>query len=134
MNSLHVPDLDVDLFSCTRHGLNRKGNTLFLGDGKIHLTFPAFTVTDDIPKNKDLKVPIEPLTEDDWGLPNFIYDGITLQDEQLSNFDTILLFLDNVLKGIITGNDHKLADQLFEGLVMTRAQQNEVYNKLQRVL
>ena len=27
INSLHVPDLDVDLFSCTRHGSNVKGNT-----------------------------------------------------------------------------------------------------------
>ena len=65
VNSLHVPDLDVDLFSCTRHGSNGKGNTFFLGDRKIHLTFPQFTVTDDIPENGDLKVPIGPLSESD---------------------------------------------------------------------
>ena len=35
VNSLHVPDLDVDLFSCTRHGPNGKRNTFFLGDGKF---------------------------------------------------------------------------------------------------
>ena len=63
VNSLHAPDLDVDLFSCTRHGSNGKGNRFFLGGGKIHLTFPSFTNTDDISKNGDLKVPIEPLTE-----------------------------------------------------------------------
>ena len=56
VNSLHVPDLDVDLFSCTRHGSNGKGNTFFLGEGKMHLTFPAFTVTNNIPKNGDLKL------------------------------------------------------------------------------
>ena len=31
MNTLHVPDLDVDLISCKRHGSKGKGNT-FLGD------------------------------------------------------------------------------------------------------
>ena len=81
VNSLHVPDLDVGLFSCTRHGSNGKGNTFFLGEGEMHLKFPSFTITDDIPKNRDLKVPIEPLTEDDWGIPNFICDGIPPQDE-----------------------------------------------------
>ena len=65
VNSLHVPDLDVDLFSCTRHGSNGKGNTFFLDDGKMHLTFPQFTVTDDIPTDGDLKVLIEPLSESD---------------------------------------------------------------------
>lgn len=82
INGLHVPDLDVDLFSCTRHGSNGKGNTFFLGEEKMHLTFPQFTVTDDIPENGDLKVPIEPLSESDWAIPNSICDGIPLQDEQ----------------------------------------------------
>ena len=105
VNSLHVPDLDVNLFSCTRHGSNREGNTFFLGDGKMHLTFPTFTVTDDIPKNGDLKVPIEPLSEEDWAVPNFVCDGIPLQDEQLTNFGTRLAFLANVLKGRIAGRN-----------------------------
>ena len=82
VDNLHVPDLDVDLFSCTRHGSNGKGNTFFLGEEKMHLTFPQFTVTDDIPENGDLKVPIEPLSESDWAIPNSICDGIPLQDEQ----------------------------------------------------
>ena len=110
VNSLHVPDLDVNLFSCTRHGSNGKGNTFFLGDGKMHLTFPTFTVTDDIPKNGDLTVPIEPLSEDDWVVPNFVCDGVPLQDENLTNFGTRLAFFDNVLKGRIVGRDRKLAD------------------------
>ena len=42
----------------------------------MHLMFPAFIVTDNIPINSDLKVPIQPVTEDDWGLPNFICDDV----------------------------------------------------------
>ena len=103
VNSLHVPDLDVDLFSCTRHGSNGTGNTFFLGDGKMHLTFPTFTVTGDIPADGNLNVPIQPLTEEDWGIPNFVCDGVPLQDEQLTTFSTRLTFLDNVLKGRIAG-------------------------------
>ena len=81
VNKLHVPDLDFDLFSCIRHGANSKGNTFLLGEGKIHLTFLAFIVTDDIPANGDLKVQIQPLTKEDWGIPNFICDGVPLQDK-----------------------------------------------------
>ena len=44
INSLHVPGLDCDLFSCTRHGMMGKGCSFFLGDDKIHLTFPKFTI------------------------------------------------------------------------------------------
>ena len=66
VDSLNVTDLDVDLFSYTRHDSNGECNTFFLGDGTMYLTFPTFTVTDDIPENGDLKVPIQPFTEDDW--------------------------------------------------------------------
>ena len=88
VNSLRVPDLDVDLFSCMRHGSNGKENTFYLGEEKMHFTFPQFVVTDDIPVNGDLKVPIEPLSESDWAILNSIFDGIPLQDEQLTNFGT----------------------------------------------
>ena len=88
----------------------------------MHLTFPQFTITDDIPENRDLKVPIEPLSESDWAIPNSICDGIPLQDEQLTNFGIRLAFLDNVLKGRIAGKDKKMADQLFKGRMITRSQ------------
>ena len=94
----------------------------FLGERKMYLTFPTFTVTDDIPANGDLKVLIQPLTDNNWGIPNFICDGVPLQDEQLTTFATQLAFLDNILKGRVAGQDCKLADQLFKGRVMTRAQ------------
>ena len=110
VNSLHVPDLDVDLFSYTRYGSNGKGNTFFLGDKNMCLSFLAFTVTNDIPKNEDLKVSIQPLTEDDWGIHSFICDGVLIQDEQVNTFATRLFFLNNVLKGRIASDDRKLAD------------------------
>ena len=65
LNSLHVPGLDCNLFSCTRHGMIVKGCSFFLGDGKIYLTFPKFTISYDIPVNGDLRVQLEPLTEED---------------------------------------------------------------------
>ena len=100
----------------------------------MHLTFPTFTVTDDIPANGDLKIPIKPLSEHDWAIPSFICDGVLLQDEQLTNFGTRLAFLDNMLKGKIAGQDRKLADQLFKGRVMTRAKRKEAYIKLKNAL
>ena len=39
-------------------------------------------------KNGDLKVPIEHVTENNLGIPNFICDGIAIQDEKLDNFAT----------------------------------------------
>ena len=81
----------------------------------MYLTLPTFTVEDDIPADGDLKVPIQPLTDDDWGIPNFVCDGVPLQDKQLTTFSTRLAFLDNVLKDRIVSQDRKLADQLFKG-------------------
>ena len=64
----------------------------------------------------------------------YICDRIPLQDVQLTNFGTRLVFLDNVLKGRITGRDKKLADQLFMGQVITRSQRKESYSKLKNAL
>ena len=47
-----------------------KGCSFFLGDGKMHLTFPKFTISDDIPVNGDLRIRLEPLSEDDWEISN----------------------------------------------------------------
>ena len=81
INSLHVPDLDCDLFSCTRHGTNGKGCSFFLGDSKMHLRFPKFVITTDIPEYGDLRFPLQPLDEDNWSTPNLVCDGIELEDE-----------------------------------------------------
>ena len=100
----------------------------------MYLTFPSFSITKDIPKNRDLKVPIGHLTEDDRGLLNFNCDGIPFQEKQLDNFATQLSFLDNMLKSTIAGNDHKHLDQLFKGCDMTHTQRKEAYSKLQHAL
>ena len=62
LNSLHVPGLDCDLFSCTRNG---KGCSFFLGDSEMHLTFLKFPISDEIPVNGDLRIQLEPLSEGD---------------------------------------------------------------------
>ena len=81
-----------------------------------------------------LKVPIEPLSESDWVIPNSICDGIPLKDEQLMNFGTRLAFFDNVFKGRIAGKNKKLAEQLFKGRVIIRFQRKEAYSKLKHAL
>ena len=48
-NSLHVPSLDSDLLSTTRHGRNGKGCMFLLGDSQMHLTSPEFSVIRPIP-------------------------------------------------------------------------------------
>ena len=72
INSLHVPGLDGDLVSCTRHGLKRKGYSFVLGDGEMHLIFPKFTISDDIPVNGDLRIRLGLLTEEDFEIPNSV--------------------------------------------------------------
>ena len=43
VNSLHVPGLDCDLFSCMRHGRNGKGCSFILINSKMHISFPKFS-------------------------------------------------------------------------------------------
>ena len=56
VNTLHVPGLDCDLFPCTCHGRNGKGCSFVLADSKMHLSFPKFIITRDIPVNGDLRL------------------------------------------------------------------------------
>ena len=84
LNSLHVPGLDCDLFSCTRHGMIKKGCSLFLGEGKIHLMFQKL-ISDDIPVNKDIRIQLDPLTEEDWEIPNAICEGTTIHNQDLDH-------------------------------------------------
>ena len=70
INSLHVPGLDCDLFPFTQHDMMGKGCAFVLRDGKMHLTFSKFTIIGDIPVNGDLKIRLDPLTEEDWEIPN----------------------------------------------------------------
>ena len=100
--SLHVPDLDCDLVSCTRHGTSGEEYTYFLGNIKTHLIFPTFDITTDIPEDGDLPLLFKPLTDDNLGIPNFMCDRIPFQDNHLDSLET-RLYLNNVLKGHSTG-------------------------------
>ena len=42
-----------------------KGCTFVLGDGKMQLTFPKFTIINDIPVNGDLRIKFDPLIIED---------------------------------------------------------------------
>ena len=64
INSLRVPGLDCGLFSCIRNDMMGKDYTFVLGDRKMHLTFPKFTIIDAIPVNGDLRIRLDPLTEE----------------------------------------------------------------------
>ena len=65
LNSLHVPGLDTDLFSVTKHGRMAHGHSFILEGGDMHLSFPKFSITQAIPLNGDLKVPLNQMSEED---------------------------------------------------------------------
>ena len=106
VNSLYIPGLDCDLFSCTRHDRNRKGCSFILIDSKMHLTFPKFTITTDIPDDGNLRLPLKALNNDDWGILSFICDGIELEDEHLDVFQN-RLDLNQVFKGRVMTCAHR---------------------------
>ena len=45
INSLHLPGLDTDLFSVTKHGRMALGYSFILEGGDMHLSFPKFSIT-----------------------------------------------------------------------------------------
>lgn len=57
LNSLHI--LGVD------YGRNREGCSFFLGNSKMHLIFPKFTISDEILAHGDLRIQLETLTDED---------------------------------------------------------------------
>ena len=118
VNSLHVPELDCDLFSCTRHGRNGKGCSFLLEDSKMHLSFPKFHITRDIPEDGDLRLPLDVITDEDWGIPNFVCDGINDEDQHLDDFKTRMYFL----------------NQIFKGRTMTRQQRKKELDSLKHAL
>ena len=118
VNSLHVPELDCDLFSCTRHGRNGKGCSFLLEDSKMHLSFPKFHITRDIPEDGDLRLQLDVITAEEWGIPNFVCDGINDEDQHLDDFKTRMYFL----------------NQIFKGRAMTRQQRKKELDALKHAL
>ena len=82
----------------------------------MHLTFPKFTISDDIPVNGDLRIRLNPLTEEDWEIQNTLCEGTPLRDLNLDQFGTRLDMVNEVLRG----------------RVMTRAQKRSQLNKLRQ--
>ena len=62
------------------------------------LTFPKFTMSCDILLNIDLRIQLDPLTEEDWETPNTICEGTTINDQDLDNFWTRLDMVNEILK------------------------------------
>ena len=57
-----------------------------LEGGNMHVSFPKFSITQSIPKNNDLRVPLQVVTADDWDIPNYILDGDNISDDYLNNY------------------------------------------------
>ena len=84
----------------------------------MHLTFPKFTISDDIPVNGDLRIQLDPLTDEDWEIPNAICEGTTIHDQDLDHFGIRLDMVNEILRG----------------RVMTRAQKRIQLDKLKQAL
>ena len=52
-NVLHVPTLDCSLLSITRHAAHGSGCSYLADGGAVHITFPTFSLSMDIPPNGD---------------------------------------------------------------------------------
>lgn len=89
---LHVPDLDSSLFSVTKHGRINYGHSFILVGGNMHLSFQKFPITQPIPKNNDVRVPLQILTNDDWNIPSYIFDGDNVSDDYLNNYKIELIY------------------------------------------
>ena len=64
----------------------------------MHLTFPKFTISDDIPANGDLRIQLNTLTGEDWEIPNAICEGTTIHDQDLDHFGTRLDVVNEILR------------------------------------
>ena len=81
-----VPILDSDLFSVTKHRRMDHSHSFILERGNMHLSFLKFSITQPIPKNDDLRVPLQPMSIDNWSIPNYILNGHNYSDDYLSSY------------------------------------------------
>ena len=98
-NCLHVPSLETSLFSTTKHGRNGTGHSFLLALSEMHLTFPTFSVTCPIPEDGDLRLDLDDLTDNDWGIPEHICNGKENDASHLDDFRNRLYFLNQIFKG-----------------------------------
>ena len=76
------------------------------------------TISDDIPVNGDLRIQLDPLTEEDWEISNAICEGTIIHYQDLDHFGTRLDMVNEILRG----------------RVMTRAQKRIQLDKLKQAL
>ena len=99
IDSLHVPGLDSDLFSVTKHGCMDLGHSFILKGSNIHLSFPIFSITQTIPQNDDLRIALQPMCDDDWSIPNYILDGDNCSNDYLNSYKNRINMLNGIAKG-----------------------------------
>ena len=99
--------------------MNGQGCSFLLEAGKMHLTFPGFSISQKIPEDGDLRIQLDHLTDEDLGLPDFICDGVEGSDDSyLEDFNDRMKYLNHV----------------FRGRVMTRAQRKRNMDELKAAL
>lgn len=104
-NALHVPSLDANLFSTTKHACNGSGCSFLLEKSEMHLSFPTFSVSQPIPADGDIRIPLQPLASIDWHLTNHSCDGIEFDNNVMQQIE----FLNRVHFGRATTRAQKQA-------------------------
>ena len=98
-NALHIPGLNCNLMSITRHGLRGSGCSYLSAGGCIHLAFPGFTFSEAIPPNGDARLELEELTDRDADMLDFV--GYCEIDSPLNTDHGRRMFLNRIHRGRI---------------------------------
>ena len=85
--SLHIPSLGCDLFSATRRGRIGEGHSFLQPSREAHLIHPSFSITRGIPAGWHMKIELEPMSDDNWELPNCVCGGGSGSNCGFSNFE-----------------------------------------------
>ena len=64
----------------------------------MYLTFPKFAITHNISEDGDLRIPLEQMTVEDWGIPNYVLDGIDCCNNDLGSYKGRLDLMNGLLK------------------------------------
>ena len=95
-NVLHVPALDCNLMSITRHGRRGPGCSYLVENNMTHLSFPDFTLSLEIPANGDPHFALDALDEEDFDNHDYC---ATNNNNALDSFKSRLAFLSQVHRG-----------------------------------
>ena len=95
-NVLHIPQLDCNLMSITRHGRRGPGCSYLVADEMTHLSFPEFTLSLQIPPDGDPRFKLDRLDEEDFSNHDYC---ATKDTNALDGFRSRLAFLQQVHRG-----------------------------------